>query len=258
MLRFAKHFLRRALARLGYRITKLPASLPPGEARLRGGYASHARLSMDGLLGALAARSLGIRTVIDIGASNGDWTERALAHFPNCQYLLIEAQLVHERDLQAFCRKHPQAQYVLAAAGAAPGQLYFDASDPVGGQASQVPYAHNNLVVPVTTVDAEVERLGLPGPYLLKLDTHGFEPPILQGAQRTLPAVAALLMECYNFRIAPECLLFDEMSVHLRTLGFHCVDLGDIMHRPHDEALWQMDMAFIRDDPAVFGYLGYS
>jgi FkbM family methyltransferase len=212
---------------------------------------------MNDLLSLLAARRLIFGTIIDIGASNASWTQAARQFFPPCQYLLIEAQPVHEPALADYCGRNSDSHYVLAAAGAAAGQINFDAADPQGGQASHKPFAHHNLVVPVTTVDAEVERLRLPGPYLLKLDTHGFEVPILQGAVRTLPAVAAIVMECYNFRIAPEALLFHEMCARLAEAGFRCLDLADVLHRPYDGVFWQMDMAFVRHDPAIYDYTHY-
>ena len=37
-------------------------------------------------------------------------------------------------------------------------------------------------VVRETTIDHEIGAYGLPGPYLIKLDTHGYEAPILCGA----------------------------------------------------------------------------
>ncbi len=37
---------------------------------------------------------------------------------------------------------------------------------------------------PAITIDDAVAHHGLVGPYLLKLDTHGFEVPIIEGAIR--------------------------------------------------------------------------
>jgi hypothetical protein len=96
------------------------------------------------------------------------------------------------------------------------------------------------------------------GPYLLKLDTHGYEVPILEGARETLTRTEAIIMECYNFRIAPECLMFGDMCQHMERLGFRCIDLVDPMHRLADDSLWQMDLVFVRGDRPEFSYLGYS
>jgi hypothetical protein len=109
----------------------------------------------------------------------------------------------------------------------------------------------------VTTVDNEVSSRAWTGPYLLKFDTHGFELPILKGALKTLQDTAVVVMECYNFRIAPECLTFHEMCAYLGGLGFRCIDLVDPMYRPHDDALWQMDLVFLRQTRPEFTYTEY-
>ncbi len=197
---------------------------------------------------AIAARHQPISTVIDIGASDGRWSLEFMSNYPESRYLLIEAQPVHEPALKRFCIEHPNSQYVLAAAGESIGQIFFDASLPLGGQASYTPFPHHNLVVPVTKVDHEVEARNLPGPYLLKFDTHGFEVPILRGANMVLASTQAIIMECYNFRVAPECLLFDEMCAYLRTLNFQCVDLADPWFLFQKDILWQMDLVFIRKE----------
>jgi FkbM family methyltransferase len=241
-----KHYIRqtvkKVLAAGGYTLTRIDPE----------------RATMNRAMQAVAARQHPLATVIDIGASNGQWSAAFMAHYPQANYLLIEAQPIHEKALQAFCRQHPNAQYVLAAGGAASGEVFFNATHPLGGQAAYRPFSANNIVVPVTTVDEEIARRDLPGSFLLKLDTHGFELPILSGATAVLHQTEAIVIECYNFRIAPDCLLFHEMAAHLSSLGFRCIDLVDVMYRPYDNALWQMDMVFIRADRPEFSYQDYE
>jgi FkbM family methyltransferase len=215
------------------------------------------RSTMDGAFRALKARKFTFNTVIDIGASNGSWSDALMRYFPSCRYLLIEAQPVHEQALREYCAQHDNAQFVLAAAGEKPGRIFFDAAEPLSGQASYTRTAAANIELPVTTVDHEVTARRLDGPYLLKFDTHGFEVPILKGALQTLNRTDVIVMECYNFRIAPECLTFHEMCGYLGELGFRCIDLVEPMHRPHDDAFWQMDLVFVRQTRPEFSYQQY-
>lgn len=238
-----KALVKRALHALGLYVTRVDG---PAE-----------RSTMDGAFRALAARHHTFKTVVDIGASTGIWSERLMRYFPHCHYLLVEAQNAHEAALRDFCTGHRNAQYVLAAAGERPGRIFFElGDDPFGGQASAAAGA-SKIEVPVTTIDAELAARKLPGPYLLKFDTHGFELPILKGALATLAQTEVIIMECYNFRISPECLTFPEMCTWLGEQGFRCIDLVEPLHRPHDGAFWQMDLVFARADRPEFSYQRY-
>lgn len=241
--RFAFRGVGRLLSAAGYSLVATSAPKPED--------------TMEGAIRGLARRGHAFVGVIDVGASNGSWSLLCMKHFPAARYLLIEAQPVHERALAEFVTRHRNATFTLAAAGEATGRIYFDATDPLGGQASLTPYRENNIEVPVTTVDAEIRAKGLRGPYLLKLDTHGFEVPILRGAATALGEVDAIIIECYNFNLTPESPLFHEMCDYLKHLGFRCIDLVDALHRQRDGALWQMDLVFVRDTRPEFRHNEY-
>lgn len=200
-----------------------------------------------------------IETVIDVGASDGRWSAEMMSHFPKANYLLIEAQdAAHGAGLQRFKAAHPNVDYVLCAAGDHDGEIQFDASDPFGGAASTIPFAEKNVVVPMAAVDTLIRRRNLHGPFLLKLDTHGFEVPILEGARETLAQSAMLIVEAYNFTLRPGCLRFYELCQHLEARGFRCADVFDLMVRPSDQAFWQMDMVFLPSTHPVFRSNRYS
>ena len=216
------------LGRLGYQMVRIGGTR---DSTMRGGLAR------------AASRGTLARTVVDVGASNGSWSDLAREFFPRSQYLLIEANEVHRRQLEEFKSRVPGSDYVLAAAGNTVGQLFFDGSDPFGGLASEKPM-QGSTSVPATTIDREVTLRSLPEPYIVKLDVHGFELPILDGAVATLRRTNLLVVEVYNFTLCPGALNFHEMCAHLGKLGFRPVDLCDPMCRPKDGLFWQCDMFF--------------
>jgi FkbM family methyltransferase len=216
-------------------------------------HSRHFRSSQEYAFRSIAERHPNLLTVIDIGASDGRWSKALMRHLPTARYLLVEAQTAHREGLKGLCKQIPTCEYILAAAGEQPGEIYFDASDPFGGQASSVKRP-DDILVPVTTIDHEVYTHSLAGPILLKFDTHGFELPILRGAVKTLENTEVIVMECYNFRIADEALIFYEMCEHLGTLGFRPIDFFDPIHRPHDGCFWQCDIVFARAERPEFGY----
>lgn len=208
--------------------------------------------SMQSALSRRAVSGLEITTIIDVGASNGSWSKMAKQYFPNAFYFLIEANDVHAQALLEFKYQNQNVDYVLAAAGDLVGEIYFDAKDPFGGQASYSPTTPDYITIHVTTIDKQVTEKSLHPPFLLKLDTHGFELPILKGAQDTLKKTNMIVIETYNFKLTPDSLRFWEMCSHLETHGFRPIDLCDTMHRPKDHAFWQMDLFFIRSSNHCF------
>jgi len=200
--------------------------------------------TMDSGLSLIAANHP-VGTVVDVGASTGSWSALALRYLPQARFLLIEAQAHHGheagmRDLQA---RTPGLEYVIAAAGPDEGRACFLTS--AGEFGGAVAEGDDGTSVPMTTIDGQIRRLGLPGPYLLKLDTHGYEVPILEGAKDTLRQTSVLVIEAYNFSLRDGCLRFPELCLFMEQLGFRCIDLVDPMRRPKDGALWQFDLIFV-------------
>lgn len=198
--------------------------------------------NMSDMLAGLRRRGQEIATVLDVGASNGQWSNLSLKEYPEAKYLLLEPNEFHFPSLEAFCREHSNATHVPCVAGRSVGRLSFDGSEPFGGLASELSDTNK---LPATSIDHEVRTRGLPGPYLIKLDTHGFEVPILEGAQYALKGTAALIIECYPRSLGGIGIPFWEMATRLREQGFQCVDIADPLYRNRDGAFWQMDMLFV-------------
>ncbi len=198
------------------------------------------------------SRGLKIATVIDVGASDGRWSERLMKFYPDANYLLVEAQQGHLEGLKACKDRNPKLDFVLAAAGREAGTIYFENSNLFGGTASDTPLDGNCIEVPVISVDQEIKNRQLPGPYLLKLDTHGYEIPILEGAKKVIQAAELIIIEVYNFQLTTDSLKFWEMCSYMEKLGFSPVELVDPMLRENDRAFWQMDLFFIPSKSSTF------
>lgn len=81
--------------------------------------------NLESALRRLKARDIAVSSVIDVGASNGCWSEALLPHYPDARYLCVEAQAVHEPALRSFVAHHANAEFVLAAAGGEEGSIYL-------------------------------------------------------------------------------------------------------------------------------------
>ena len=193
-------------------------------------------------------------TIVDVGASDGRWSKAAREVFPKAQLVLFEPQPVHAPALDRFQLDNPDATVVRSAVGGSSGSSAFDAADPWAG-VLEPQATESSIIVPVVTLDEALADAR--PPFLVKLDTHGVEAAILAGAQRTLERSVAWIIEAYNQRITSECLLFWELCEYMAGHGFRPVAIADVLFRPHDETLWQMDLFFVRADCAAFNYLSY-
>ncbi len=214
-------------------------------------------------LARLAHRPVEVGGIISLGAGAGADSVAMLRQWPNADLLLIEMDERFETDFQRLRQKTPKLRYeICAAAGEDRDGLQLK-SDQFGGAIVKEGSARAADAKPVKfrRLDSLARDHSLRGPYFLKFDTHGAELDILAGAENVLAQTSLIMMEVYNFKLRFmdfKNLTFDEMSLHLKALGFRCVDMCDPLYRPGDFSLWQMHMFFIRADHPTFVHTSYS
>ncbi len=221
---------------------------------------SVSRIFMKDSLKWLSDHGFHFNTVLDIGASDGRWSKECMAFYPDAKYMLFDPQPVHSKALDDFAESCKQMVIpIKKAVGASEGYALFsfDVSDPDGG-ALGVKEGYKTIKVDITTIDATLSRSQVEVPYLLKLDTHGFERNILEGASSTLEKTEVLIIEAYNYKITGEAFLFWELCAFISSKGFRPIDLVNVRHRLYDNSLWQMDLVFIRSNWEGFNYVSYK
>ncbi|MEE8574790.1 MAG: FkbM family methyltransferase [Thermodesulfobacteriota bacterium] len=194
-----------------------------------------------------------LSSVIDVGASDGSWSNKVEKVWSDLRYLLIDANEHWEEKLKQRTFERPMMKYLIAAVGSEVGKAYFanTPGDPKSGHACAEKMGYTYSEVPSISLDQIVLDTNLPGPYFLKLDTHGFEVEIFSGAKSVLKNTQLIQVEAYNFSNRGR-LRFHEMCAFLEERGFRCVDIVDVMRRAKDNILWQMDLFFIRSDREEF------
>jgi FkbM family methyltransferase len=215
---------------------------------------------MPSLLHRLSHRPVDVGAIVSLGAGRGDDSAHLLNYWPQAKLLLIEMDERFQGEFQALSQANPKISYEVCAAAAEDRDGYFTKTDAFGGAIAQES-TEGAKPIKFRKVDTLVQAHGMTGPYFLKFDTHGAELDILAGAQQVLAQTSLILMEVYNFKLKFmdfKNLTFDEMSIHMKSLGFRCIDLCDPLYRPGDRALWQMHMLFARDDHPSFALTGYN
>ena len=147
--------------------------------------------------------------------------------------------------METFKKEKSNVEYILAAAGSREGKIYFDNSGLLSGLASETPFANNCIEVPVVKIDNEIQKQSLQGPFLIKLDTHGFEIPIIEGAIETLKNADLVIIETYNYQLTKDSLKFYQMCEYMEKKGFAPIEMVDFRLRKYDNSFWQMDTFFV-------------
>ena len=179
-----------------------------------------------------------------------------LCAFPDAQILAFEPLVEHRDVLTRRACAEPSFQYVPAAAGACDGFAALNVAADLDGSGIY-DTNENARRIDVRTIDGEVAARGLRGPFLIKLDTHGYEFPILAGASRCLAATSALIIEVYAFYLTRSSPLFHELTSRMAELGFRCSDIVGILRRPDDGVLWQADFVFQPVTASIFKKQSY-
>jgi hypothetical protein len=112
-------------------------------------------------------------------------------------------------------------------------------------QVSNDPWARAALKRLERSLASLAREHGLAPPYLIKLDTHGYELPILEGATELFHETSLMVIEAYTFPLRGSGPRFFELADWLAARGFLAIDLSEPMWRPGDGALWQFDLFFV-------------
>lgn len=185
--------------------------------------------SFTGTLVGLFQKGVRYSTVIDVGCADGHFYvhHSHLGLFPGSTALNIDPNPVYESSLKSI-KDAMGGHYLIAAASDSEGELeltmamhpYWSSlrprDDPYWERINRMDQGTSK--VKAVTLDGLVGRLGLSGPYLLKLDVQGAEAQVLRGARQLLGETHVIICEAD----------LDDFQVTNRTLvdaGFGLFDL---------------------------------
>ncbi|NTW88246.1 MAG: FkbM family methyltransferase [Desulfobulbaceae bacterium] len=208
------------------------------------------RYYMSEALDHLVKMSFSPKTVIDVGVAYG--TNDLYEKFPKAGHLLIEPLEEYKGVLEKISKKY-HAQYELAAAGAVAGSIEINVHPDLSGSSVFKENEESDVngkprQVKMITLDDVCGSRKLSGPFLIKLDTQGFELNVLEGAKKILDETEVIILEVSFFRFYQYGPQFFEIVKWMKDHGFVAYDLFGGQNRPLDGALAQIDMVFVKEN----------
>ena len=199
----------------------------------------------------LHVKQLGFKpkTIIDVGVAYG--TPGLYGVFEDVNYLLVDPLVEYEDVMKNICAEYP-ADYVLAAAGPEPGCVTLNVHPDLSGSSfykeSEGPHVDGMpREVPVVTLDHLCEEKQAEGPYIVKVDTQGADLQVLRGARKVLEQTEVVLLEVFLFQFYTGIPLLAEVVSFMKENGFVAYDIFGGNNRLYDNALAQVDMAFVKE-----------
>jgi FkbM family methyltransferase len=219
-----------------------------------------ARATAERALERLPVLGLSPRTVVDVGAAYGEWSELAGRVFPDAQLILVEPLSEFAPFLEAAARRLANATMVPAAAGRESGSGVLHVHRDLVGTSlrTESDLAAVARDVTVLTIDGLVAEHSAEGPFVLKLDVQGAELDVLTGASATLAETELVQLETLLFPFydgAPE---LADVVAFMREAGFVVYDVVDLGYRPLDGALAQVDLLFVPESSVLRGRREYA
>jgi FkbM family methyltransferase len=211
-------------------------------------------------LAAMKRRGFHPKVAIDVGAYAGEWTLSLRQLFSDTRILMVEPQAARRERLQALAQGHETVEFapVLLGPAAANRVTFYQAE--TGSSVLRDPGNNSaqSTAMEMTTLDAAVRATPFERADFLKLDVQGYELEVLKGAEQVLPSVEAVMMEVNLIAIYQGAPLADEAVAFMAARGFRVYDVCTFFRRPHDFALWQIDMVFVRATSPLMAYTRWA
>lgn len=190
-------------------------------------------------------------TVLDVGASRGQFALHARHRYPDARIVCFEPLPASQETLRRVLGDRVELRPVAVGAEAGTASMHVSAADdsssllPIGErQLAEFPGTQEarQLDVPVVTLDDVIDE-GLAGPVLLKIDVQGLELDVLRGAGDALAAVDTIFVECSFVELYEGQALADEVIAFLFSHGFRLAGVHGLATGQGGQTL-QADLLF--------------
>ncbi|TDP00887.1 FkbM family methyltransferase [Flavobacterium sp. 245] len=191
------------------------------------------------------------KTIYDIGANTGTWTEECLRYFPSATYYLFEPQINLKEDIDSRFKNLENVHLFSVGVGNVNDQLNFtihDRDDSCSFSFSELEAkdrGFKQIKVPIVQLESFVNENNLKKPCILKIDAEGLDLEVLEGANELLQHTEIIMVEVavMNKRLKNTAV---EMMNYLDVKGFRFFDITDLNRPFPNNVLWLCEFVFIK------------
>jgi FkbM family methyltransferase len=190
-----------------------------------------------------------IDITVDLGAADGQWSDMFHILFPNVKIIAVE-------PIPAFLVKLREKEYLHSlfecAINSTTTELNFDVN--IDPYSSSLLYGGENTIrIKSRTLESILDELNISDENVfIKSDLQGFDLKAIQSGGKYIKNVLAVQMECQMYPYAIGMNYLDDQILEMGKLGFRVIDVFNLMDRPSDGLLGQVDLLFLKKDSDFF------
>jgi FkbM family methyltransferase len=182
---------------------------------------------------------------MDLGAAEGAWSDMYHNLFPDAKIIAVE-------PFPAFLVKLREKKYLHAlfdcAINSITAEIDFEVhSDPY---TSSLLYSGEKTIrVKSRTLESIFDELNINDEKIfIKSDLQGFDLKAVESSGRYINNIVAVQLECQMYPYVDGMSYLDDQIFEMNKFGYRVIDIFNLMDRPSDGLLGQVDLFFLKKD----------
>jgi FkbM family methyltransferase len=191
-----------------------------------------------------------IDITFDLGAADGQWSDMFHNQFPNIKIVAVE-------PIPAFLLKLREKKYLYSifecAINSTTIELDFDINENPYSSSLLYGTGEKKIRVKSRSLESIFEELKIDEEKIfIKSDLQGFDLKAIQSVGKFIKNIVAIQMECQMYPYAKGMNYLDDQIFEMSKLGYRVIDVFNLMDRPSDGLLGQIDLLFLKKESNFF------
>ena len=198
-----------------------------------------------------------IKTIIDIGANQGQFSEKMRILFPESKIISFEPLKEAYQILKKNFINDKNYEVYNIALGNNKGVVEIEKNEySPSSSLLEMNLAHKNnfdfaintekVEINIDLLDNIIKPSDIERPSLMKIDVQGYEDQVINGSTNTLKNIDIIICEMSYLELYKNQILFDKLYETFISLGFSYHGNLEQLHSPIDNEILQGDAIFIK------------